>query len=329
MAMQADKTGSAVWRLWDDELEAHRDEARSLLDFVPLFDPTAATESEDVFDRAVAVREVMDSLTAQSPVSKKATDITISGPGGELPLRLFVPDEPQGMMLHAHGGGWVVGSPTMTDTTNERLSRTHRLVVASVDYRLAPEHPYPAAPDDCEAAALWLLNRGPDEWRVDELLLAGESAGAHLAAVTMLRLRDRHDAIEQVLGANLVFGSYDLRRTPSACNNGGHRDMLSPAGMQYSAAAFTAGMSDAQRRDPDVSPLFADLRGLPPCLLSVGSYDHLLDDSLFFAARLAAAETPVELAVYPDSPHGFTLLPSKMTQAHTARVDKWIKARLA
>ena len=235
-------------------------------------------------------------------------------------------DSPIGQLVH--GGGWILGRPHMSDLGNEDMAKRHGLAVLSVDYRLAPEHPYPAGPDDCEAAAAWLLEHGPERWGTDKMFIGGESAGGHLAAATLLRVRDRLGAIDRVLGANLVFGWYDLRGTPSIFGNGGHPDMLNPPGLQFMIESFTPGMSDAERRDPDVSPLFADLSGLPSCLVSVGTFDHLLDDSLFFATRLAAAESPVELAVYPDSPHGFMALPSEMAKTHATRLNSWISSLL-
>ena len=317
-----------MMRLWNDEIDRYRAEARNLSQATPPIGGGRQFQPGDIAARVNATRKLLDAWADHSPASPIASDSTIPGLAGDVPVRFYVPDEPRGMYLHIHGGGWVAGSPRMTDSTNERIATRHRLAVMSVDYRLAPEHPYPAAPDDCESAACWMLEHGPTGWGVEGLLIGGESAGAHLAAVTMLRLRDRHGVLDRVLGANLVFGCYDMRGTPSTFNNGGKPDMLTPEIAAFNADCFLAGLTAAERRDPDVSPLFADLRGLPPCLVSVGTYDHLLDDSLFLAARLAAAESPVELAVYPDSPHGFTLLPTQMTQAHKARTDAWFAARL-
>ncbi len=311
-------------RLWDDQMECLRPEARTWLEMLPSVEDLAGVLPEDDMGRAQALRQAIQTLTSQATVSTLATNSVIPDPGGDLPVRLLVPDTPQAMLLHIHGGGWSTGDPAMSDSSNEHLALTHDLAVLSVDYRLAPEHPYPAAPDDCEAAALWMLEHGQDEWGTDRLLMAGESAGAHLAAVTMLRLRDRHNAVNSVLGANLVFGCYDLRGTPSVYNNGGHPDLLSSSQLLMMTEFFVGHLNADQRRNPDVSPLFGDLRGLPPCLLSVGTADHLLDDSLFMAARLAASECQVELAVYPDAPHGFMALPTKMTDTHKNRLDAWI-----
>ncbi len=310
-------------QLWDDTIDGLRAEANAMLENLP---SPAVDLPEEPAARAQAMRQNM--IAMEREPSPMAVESTIPGPAGDIPVRLFVPDEPRAMFLHIHGGGWIVGRSQMMDLGNEQLAKNHRLAVLSVDYRLAPENPYPAGPDDCEAAAAWMLEHGPDLWGTNKMFIGGESAGGHLAAVTLLRVRDRLEAIDRVLGANLVFGWYDLRGTPSIFGNGGNPDMLEPGGMQFMIESFTPGMSEAERRDPDVSPLFADLTGLPPCLVSVGTFDHLLDDSLFFAIRMAAAESPVELAVYPDSPHGFMVFPSEIAKAHTARFNDWIEAQL-
>ena len=313
-------------RLWNDTIDGYRPEALALLEHLHYTGDADADLPDDPVARTQIMRQNL--LSFEPEPSSMAVESTIPGPAGEIPVRMFVPDEPKAMFLHIHGGGWILGRPHMSDPGNEDMAQRHRLAVLSVDYRLAPEHPYPAGPDDCEATAAWLLEHGPERWGTDKMFIGGESAGGHLAAATLLRVRDRLGAIDRVLGANLVFGWYDLRGTPSIFGNGGHTDMLNPSGLQFMIESFTPDMSDAERRDPDVSPLFADLSGLPSCLISVGTYDHLLDDSLFLATRLAAAESPVELAVYPDSPHGFMALPSEMTKTHAARLNTWIASLL-
>jgi acetyl esterase len=294
--------------LWDDELEALRpqlrDEAAAFVASVPRHGNDPSTTS--IEDLVAAHRS---SQLGGAP-SDRAEDRTIPGPAGPIRLRTFNHPRPAGVMLHIHGGAWMAGSPEMMDLLNEIIVDRCDVAVVSVDYRLAPAHPYPAGSDDCEAAACWLVEHAADEFGTDRLLIGGESAGAHLAAVTLLRMRDKHPAAEAFRGANLVFGAYDLSRTPSQRGVGvpPGTDILDGTG--FPLDLLLRGLSPEQRRDPDVSPLYADLRDLPPALFSVGTNDHLLDDTLFMAARWEAAGNGTELLVYPDTPHGCIALPS-------------------
>jgi acetyl esterase/lipase len=211
--------------------------------------------------------------------------------------------------LHIHGGGGTIGAPDLHDTDLSRLARETQLVVASVEYRLAPEHPYPAAPDDCEDVALWLLERGAAELGAPAVLsIGGESAGAHLAAVTMLRLRDRHGAPDAFRAANLLYGAFDLSGTPSRWLLA-DAPVLTDAGMTWFTDNFLPEHLVGQRCDPDISPLYADLRGLPRALFTVGTADPLLDDSLFMAARWSVAGNDADLRVYAEGVHGFNAFP--------------------
>lgn len=298
-------------RLWDDELEAARDtiraETKAFVDGMPRGDSGQGSPVE-------RARERRATESAWVVRSEKGRDRTIDGPAGPLRLREFRPKQPHAVMLHVHGGGWMTGEPELTDMLHEILADELALAVVSVDYRLSPEHPYPAGPDDCEAAACWLLEHAAKEFATDRLLIGGESAGAHLAAVTLLRLRDRHRAADRFVGANLVFGAYDLTQPPSAKGVGTDRDrdLLDAEDIRFMVEQFTPGMTADERRDPDVSPLYADLHGMPPALFTVGSADHLVDDTLFFAGRWLVAGNRAELLVYPDAPHGCMGVPTVM-----------------
>ena len=260
-------------------------------------------------------------------MSPRARTIVIAGKdSNEIPLRVIAPASPRGIYLHIHGGGWVLGGADMQDPMLERISESTRQAVVSVEYRLAPEHPYPAGPDDCESAAAWLAQNGKREFGTDALTIGGESAGGHLSAVTVLRMRDRY-GYTGFRGANLVYGAFDMSLTPSQRQFGNTRLVLRTIDIQQFANAFLPTITD--RRVPDISPLFADLHGLCPALFSVGTKDALLDDTLFMHARWIAAGNVAELAIYPGGAHGFTLFPNELSKSAAARSDAFLNQVLS
>lgn len=267
-----------------------------------------------------AARESGQGTFGPIVLSEMAQEWTVSGPAGAVPVRVFVPDTVNGIYLHIHGGGWVLGRAHHADPRLEQIARANNLAVVSVDYRLAPEHPYPAGPDDCETVALWLARNGLAEFGAEPLVIGGESAGAHLSAVTLLRMRDRH-GFSGFAAANLVYGAYDLGMTPSVAGWGDRYLVLSTPIIAWFLDCFAP---PALRRDPDVSPLYADLRNLPPALFSVGTLDPLLDDSLFMHARWLAAGNQAELAVYPGGVHGFNAFPTELARRANARIDGFL-----
>ncbi|WP_183450270.1 alpha/beta hydrolase [Microvirga lupini] len=256
------------------------------------------------------------------PLSSKAQAMTIDGPGGPIPLRIIAPDNPRGVYLHIHGGGWTWGTADEQDPWLDRLADRCGLAVVSVEYRLAPEQPYPAPADDCEAAALWVLREMESRFGSSRLFIGGESAGAHLSAVTILRLRDRH-GLTPFRGANLFAGCYDLTLTPSVRHWGPERLILNTNDVKVFADNFVGHAPD--RRDPDISPLYADLKGLPPALFSVGTKDMLLDDTLFMASRWAAAGNAADLALWPGGCHVFIRFDSAMSEQALSRIDGFIE----
>ncbi len=154
------------------------------------------------------------------------------------------------------------------------------------------------------------------------MVIGGGSAGATLAAVTLLRMRDRHQAADRFIGADLLFGLYDL----SATTPGGR--ILAESSRFY-VDAYLHEIDPKRRGEPDISPLFADLRGLPPALFTVGTLDAFYEDNLAMAMRWVAAGNLAELAVYPESPHAFTSFPTAMARAAGRRQSEWIAERLA
>ena len=253
--------------------------------------------------------------------SERAFERKVAGQSGPLRFRVIPPSaQARGVFLHIHGGGWVLGGAHHHDLMLERLADATGLMVVSAYYRLAPEHPYPAGPDDCEAAALWLSRNAAGHFGTELVAIGGESAGAHLAAVTCLRLRDRH-GLSPFRAALLTYGAYDLRGTPSVREAGEGTLILTTKVVRWFTEQF-AGSRDLS--DPDVSPVFADLRGMPPALFTVGTIDPLYDDSLFMFSRWRKAGNRAELAVWPEGIHAFDYFDTDYGRAARGRMHSFL-----
>jgi len=243
---------------------------------------------------------------------------------GRPPVELHVvaPDNPRGVYMHIHGGGLIMGSSRDQDPMLERIMNATGLACASVEYRLAPQHPYPEGWDDCETAALWLAKNAKPEFGSDWLSIGGESAGATLAVPTMVRMRDKH-GFTGFKAANLSYGNFDTTMTPSQHWIGGTSFFLESRDIQYCTKQYAP--DPATRRSPDMSALYANLKDMPPALFTVGTMDAFLDDSLFVYARWIAAGNEAELAVYPGGIHGFTMFPYTLATEANRRIDAFLK----
>lgn len=242
---------------------------------------------------------------------------------GSVPVRILRPSgKPKGVVLDIHGGGWVIGNAQMNDDLNLGMVNACDVTVVSVDYRLAVDTPVEGLMDDCLAAARWLLTT--DEFADLPVIVVGESAGGHLAAATLLALKQWPDVLTRVSAAVLYYGVYDLTGTPSVRTAGKHTLLLDGPGMVEALRRLTPGLSDEERRQPPLSPLYGDFEGLPPALMFVGELDPLKDDTLLIAERWPGAEAHL----LPEAAHGFIHFPVAMADGVLAYSRGWISARI-
>ena len=264
------------------------------------------------------------------PVGVRGVRITtrrITWKGHAVSLRILRPaaGESRAVYVDYHGGGWAIGVAAMDDLVNAAIARECNFTVVSVDYTTLPQIEFEAMIAQCAAAADWILDNAEGEFGAREVFIGGESAGAHLAACTLLRLRDQRRDFDRVRGAVLFYGPYDLSGTPSV--RAAPRDTLvldGPA-MMPGIGKLMPGRSEAERRDPAVSPLYANLSRLPPALLLVGTIDPLIDDSRLMAERWKAASGNARLILAPEGPHAFNRLPTTPASITNRWVRRWLE----
>jgi acetyl esterase len=279
---------------------------------------------------APAFREAVASGRGPFPLPEKSPrgkTIEIEGKGGHrIPLRVIAPANAKGIYMHIHGGGLVLGSALTQDMMLERVAESTGMAGVSVEYRLAPENPYPAAWDDCESAALWLIKNGKSEFGTVVLTIGGESAGATLSAATLLRMRDRH-GYTGFRAANLAYGNFDTSMTPSQMLAPEKGILVGKTGIRKFTEAYLPKGVDP--RNPDVSALYADLKNMPRAIFTVGTIDPLLDDTLFMYSRWIAAGNEADLAIYPGAPHAFNSFPLPQGPEANARIDAFLKRAIS
>jgi len=251
----------------------------------------------------------MELLVPRPPLGTKTRNFSLNG----LPARTITVRKarPGTEVLFLHGGAYSVGSFRNYGHFTWRLGKAARARVLALDYRMAPEHPYPAALNDALAAYCWLLDQGA---RPDRILLAGDSAGGGLTLALLLKLRD--EGVPLPAGAVALSPWTDLATTGASLHTKADTDpMLVASEIPHHAAMYLGG---ADPRDPYASPLYGDPRGLPPTLIQAGGDEVLLDDGVRMAEKMQAAGCDVELQVWPRMPHVFQLLATVMPEAQAA-----------
>lgn len=250
--------------------------------------------------------------------------LAIGIPDRAIAVRLLEPaTPPRALLVDFHGGGWVIGGPALNDRLTGHFAQAS-LAVASVDYRLLDEVRQvwmPHAVEDCAAALRWAIGEGRTRFGVDSVFLIGESAGAHLAALALLKLRDEGET--RLAGCIFVQGVFDLSGTPSVRNAGPDTLLFDGRNLARDLGLLTPGRDEVGRRRPDVSPLHADLTGLPPALFVMGERDPFRDDSVLMA-QAWARHTLADLLDVPTAPHGFQHFGAPTAALAQAFMRRWL-----
>jgi epsilon-lactone hydrolase len=281
---------------------------------------SAFPADSDVNEQRRLLRELLSAQPLPADVTVTAADL------GGVPTAEITVDgiQPHHVVLYFHAGVYVMGDASLTADLASQVGRRTDAKVISVDYRLAPEHPYPAAVDDALAAYSALLDEGVTP---ADLVLAGESAGGGLAVATLINARDRGLPLP---AAALLMSPYaDLTLAGTSMETRREVDpLLSQEALQPRVADYTAGQDAAQGL---ISPIFADLSGLPPLIIQAGTHEVLLDDAVRLAQRAITAEVEVTLDITPGVPHVFQAYYPILDEAAAAldRAGQLLSAHLA
>ncbi|MGD0865032.1 MAG: alpha/beta hydrolase [Rhizomicrobium sp.] len=288
-------------------------------------DQMAAQEGPQMYELPPAqAREMFAALMQLAgpkdvPIGKVA-NLTCPGPGGDIPLRIYTPVAAGGEVLPAlvffHGGGWVIGNIDTHDGLCRMFANEAGVTVISVEYRLAPEHKFPAAIEDAYAAVTWIEANASDIGiDPNRLAVGGDSAGGGLAAsVAQIALKNGGPTIDYQM---LLFPVARIGSDTNSMRERAKGYFLERAALDWFFAHYLG--EDADRSDPRMSPLAAtDVAGLPPAYIMVAGFDPLHDEGVEYAEKLKAAGVSVSVAEYPDLVHDFIYLQAVLPQAPLA-----------
>jgi acetyl esterase len=289
---------------------ARRAGLRTTADIHPLLRPLAAKAATERSlaqlspEEARAGIAARTTLRAPGPAIDKVFDITIPGSGGGIPLRVYRPSHAVGVVVAFHGGGWLMGNRDTFDAVCRHLAADSGLAVVNVDYRLAPEHPFPAAIQDAWAATRWIAERGPAHGLpAQRLAVMGESAGGNLAAVVCLLARER--GAPEILAQALVYPATDARQHAESLRAyaEGYLQRAADVAHAFRTYALDHGVSPTNWR---LSPLLASNHtNLPPALVISAECDAIRDDGEAYVARLSEAGVQANCVRYIGMLHTF------------------------
>lgn len=275
-----------------------------------ILDAVAAQGAPFAHDDYHAIRTAYADTTAryrhESPAPVSTSEHTFTGPAGDVPLRRYVPvtetPGPLPCLVFFHGGGWVVGDLATHDHICRYLAAGAGVCVIAVDYRLAPEHPFPAAFEDCRTAVHWVAaNAASLQIDQHKLAIGGDSAGGNLAAAVAVALRD--DGGPAPVLQLLIYPATDMTADNDSLRDNAEGFLLTRAAMERFTDWYVPRA--AQRSDPRASPQFGRHDGLPRAFIQTAEFDPLRDEARVYADTLAAAGVAVEYRCYPGMLHGF------------------------
>ena len=303
----------------DQQMQAVLDELAALGGkAIETLTPAEARKQPTPTDAVMAVLRKQGKPTTPEP-GVTATDRTIPGPGGPLPVRIYTPTAgtaPYPVIVYYHGGGWVIGSKEVYDAGARGISKGAGAVVISVDYRLGPEHKFPAAHDDAVAAYKWAVaNARSLRGDSTRMALAGESAGGGLAVATAIAARD-----QQLVMPKYVLSIYPIAGTDTTTRSYQQHAMAKPLNRPMMSWFFSHYLRNAEdRRDPRVNLVAANLRGLPPVMIINAQIDPLLSDGEMLAQKLRDAGVAVEQRTYDGVTHEFFGMAAAVDKARDAQ----------
>jgi acetyl esterase len=297
-------------------------QAKALLDFIGITSqPGVETLStQEARGRFASLAEMRKQMGAPEFVHS-VEDVKIPGPGGEIPIRIYTPDvtKPAPALIYYHGGGWVLGDLESHDHVCRAIANQVGCVVASVDYRLAPEAKFPAAVEDSYAAVEWLaLNAASLGIDPERIAVGGDSAGGNLSAVMTQMTRDRRGP--KLVYQLLIYPATDMRMIAPSLVENADGPLLTRATMDWFVGHYLRGEKD--KTDPLASPLLAsDLRGLPPAFILTAECDPLRDEGEDYGRKLAEAGVAVDVKRYAGMPHGFFSFGAALEAGQEAMAD--------